>query len=779
MLLRQALAAAAGLLLAVGHGATIRQGCAASPAERKLTLPDKAYRYTEPQLPANFEERWVKALDTTPSNNLTTDAGAALGRVLFYDTRMSASGTVSCGSCHRQEYAFAEPAAVSQGHEGRRGDRNAMSLINLRFSRAGFFWDERSETLEEAVGLPVRSRLEMAGPGGPAIVKVVASDRRYEPLFEAAFGSPQVTEERIRLALAQFIRAMVSCDSKYDRAASQAGNVKEDFAAFTAEENLGKTLFLQRCNLCHHIGEGQHVAFFDMFRSLNNGLDPDADASDGGRGDITLNPSEVGLFRASSLRNVAVTAPYMHDGRLATLEDVVEHYSSGTLRHPNAGAVGRFGFAALEKAALVAFLKTLTDDTFLEDARFSDPWTIAAGPKAGTDVAPAGVRSANTSTLQPATERIARGEGLRVGEASQWLKGLDANGDGLLNQAEMEPLIQVLVKTRVGVLSTERGGAAPGRVRGGRGRPEGATSEASEAQGDFDADGTVTEAEASALSAFQRLTDLGDGGPLRRLVRTDRFLGGYDLSAAEAEAARQALNAGRSELAEQVHALDLAALSNFEKLAGAGAVARFQTLVIDRQSAAVRVRTAREDDPRPTVERQLAQFDRDENGTYSAAEVAELGAALDRLAGGFGQAPPALIDMTQFHRRFVSYDPAGQGSVAIAKLPERLVDFAVRGDHNRDAVLSPEEIEDYIRATAFGHLLEEGVYVGGGFANTLDRYAELVDELGLAGETRDQVKQVFENHTAQVESLKRESIAAQFAKFRAAVGDRVPPLARR
>lgn len=760
-------------VVAVAAGLWAASPAGAQPTGRAFTLPAAPYRYADPKLPANFEERWVKALDTTPTGNPTTDAGAALGRVLFYDTRLSASDAVSCGTCHLQKHAFAEPLAVSVGHEGRKGDRNAMSLVNLRFARAGLFWDERAETLEEAVGLPVRSRIEMAGPGGAAVEKALAADARYAPLFKAAFGTPEVTDERVRKALAQFIRAMVSCDSRYDRAASAVGSVRDDFPAFTAEENRGKTLFLQNCNLCHHIGEGKHVAFFDMFRSLNNGLDPDANAPDGGRGDITLNPTEVGQFRASSLRNVAVTGPYMHDGRLATLEDVVEHYSSGVKRHPNAGAVGRFAFDAKDKAALVAFMKTLTDETFLTDPRFSDPWT--GGAKPALTPAPTAPSPPARPTPAPAADRLARGEGLATGEVLPWLKGLDRNGDGALDRAEFEPLVEVLTKTRVGVLST---GRSP---RGGGPGPKGDRPGAKVAPplGDFNGDGAVDEAEARAFGALKRLTELGDGDGLRRLVRTDRFLGGFDLTVAQAEAARKALNAGRTDLARRVLDLDRETLAKLDRLASAGAVARFQGLVIDQQVAAVRVRTAREPDPRPVVERQLAPFDADADGVISAAELPALAAALDRLAGGFGQAAPAAIDMAQFTRRFASYDPAGKGSVAVTKLPERLVDFAVRGDRDRNGVLSPAEVEEYVRTTAFGQLLAEGIYVGGGFADTLVRHADLVAEMGLSDETRVAAEALFTAHATRLEALKAEAVADQFARFRDAVGRTAPPAARR
>lgn len=758
--------------IAIGLSVSLLAGAVgfAAPPERKLTLPATPYKYADPKLPAHFEERWVKALDMTPADNPTTDAGAALGRMLFYDPRLSASNTVSCGSCHRQEYAFSEPHAVSIGHEGRKGDRNSMSLVNLRWARAGLFWDERASTLEEAVGLPVKSRIEMSGKDGPVVVKAVSADPAYPPLFKVAFGTDEVSEERVRKALAQFIRSMVSADSKYDQAAAKEKSVKDEFADFSPEENRGKALFLQNCNLCHHVGEGKHVVFFDMFRSLNNGSDADANASDGGRGDITLNPSEVGQFRASSLRNVAVTGPYMHDGRFGTLEEVIEFYSSGVKRHPNAGAVGRFGFDAKDKAALLAFLHTLTDETFLTDERFSDPWAGGGKPKLKLPK-PGEWSKPSTNKLAPIADRLSRGEGVQGGEVLPWLKGLDKNGDGMLDMTECEPLIDVLVKTRVGVIPTDRS------PRGG-GRGERPAVKA-EPLGDFDGDGKIDDGEARAFAGFKRLTELGDGGYLRGLVRTDRFLGGYELTVDQAEAARKALNAGRGELAKRVHDLDLETLAKLEKLTGAETVAKFQGLVIDQQVASVRVRTVRDPDPRPTVEKQLAGFDKGGDGKFSSDEIATLATGLERLAGGFGQSAPEAIDMAQFVRRFVSYDPAGKGTVAVAKLPERLVELAARGDRDGNGVLSSAEIEGYVRKTAFGQLLFEGIYVGGGFADTLVRHDDLVAELKLPDDTRKAVEKLFADHADKVNALKSEAVAEQFAKFRDAVGKNAPAPAKR
>lgn len=765
--------------------------------ERMLRLPEQPYRYASPDLPPHFEPQWVRALDNTPESNPTTDAGAALGRVLFYDTRLSASGTISCGSCHIQQHAFAEPRAVSVGHEGRRGDRNAMSLVNLRFSRAGFFWDERAETLEEAVGLPVRSRIEMAGPGAPAIAKALAADERYAPLFQAAFGGPQITEERIHQALAQFIRSLISSDSKYDRGAAQVASVKAEFPNFTPAENLGKSLFLARCNLCHHIGEGAHVAFFDMFRSLGNGLDRVTAASDGGRGDITFNPTEVGLFKASSLRNVAATAPYMHDGRLATLDEVIEHYSSGVVRHPNAGAVGRFGFSADEKAALVSFLKTLTDQSFLTDPRFSDPWqgSPPAADRENPTTASLNVDAAGDAALPKGSpqlaERLENGKGLLPGEATVWLASLDRDGDGSLSKPELEPLVAIMTKTRIGVLGSGRArreDAAGGAGRRGRREARPAEGDAtrletepveSRGPGDFDGDGRVSPEETAAYTAFCRLTELGDGGGLRRAVRTDRFLGGFAFSDDAADAARRALNRSRAELEAQRSALDREFLQQLESLIGREALAQFQAGVIDRQVAAVRVRTNRADDPRPIAESQVAQFDEDGDNAWSKDETAALAAALEQLPGGLGAAAPEAIDMEQFVRRFMSFAPDSKGSIPLEKLPERLAEVASLGDRDKSGELSPQELQDFIRSRAFGRLVAEGIYVGGGFANTLIMHADLASELDLPSDKRAAATALITAHEKQLQQLTDESIARQFEAFRTAVGSRVPPTARR
>jgi cytochrome c peroxidase len=340
---------------------------------RTLRLPEKPFNYADIELPAHFRTAAARNFNNTPAHNPVTDHGATLGRVLFYDTRLSANNTTACGTCHLQSRAFIDPNKVSRGFEGKFTDRNAMSLVNLRYyPRGRFFWDERARTLEDQVLMPIQSKIEM-GQELPKIVETLSKDAKYRELFHNAFGDSDVTQGRISRAMAQFLRSMVSYQSKYDEGRTNARSVREDFENFTAQENRGKDLFLARCATCHLRGQDAH---FIMNRPLNNGLDADTKNADGGVGDQSLNGRDVGLFKSPSLRNVELTAPYMHDGRLATLEDVIDHYSKNVKPHPNVdGRVRRrLNFDDAQKAALVAFLKTLTDKKFITDPKFADPF---------------------------------------------------------------------------------------------------------------------------------------------------------------------------------------------------------------------------------------------------------------------------------------------------------------------------------------------------------------------------------------------------------------------
>jgi cytochrome c peroxidase len=342
--------------------------------ERKLRLPDKLERYADVELPAHFKTPAAQRLDNMPRDNRVTDAGATLGRVLFYDVRLSASNNTACASCHQQKKAFVDPNRFSKGHGGGMTDRHAPSLVELRFYQRGrFFWDERAPSLENQVMMPIQSKLEM-GNETTKLMETLAGDENYPKLFEAAFGNKTITQERTAKALAQFLRSIVSYRSKYDEGLAKARVARADFHNFTTEENRGKILFLDRCASCH-MPAGQS-AHFVMDRPRNNGLDADVRKTDGGIGDLTLNAAQVGLFKSPTLRNVEFTGPYMHDGRFKTLEEVVQHYSRNIKPHPNVdGRLRRpLGLDRRQEAALVAFLKTLSDPQFLADTKYSDPF---------------------------------------------------------------------------------------------------------------------------------------------------------------------------------------------------------------------------------------------------------------------------------------------------------------------------------------------------------------------------------------------------------------------
>lgn len=198
---------------------------------RTLTLPETPYRYTDIELPAHFRTPAARSFDNTPVNNPVTDAGAILGRVLFYDTRLSANNTIACASCHLQKNAFVDPNRFSKGFEGKHTDRHAPSVVNLRFyPRGRFFWDERAPTLEEQVLMPIQSEIEL-GQELPKLVDILGKDAKYRELFGQAFGDSDVTQGRIARALAQFLRSMVSCHSKYDEGIVKAGSVREPATA--------------------------------------------------------------------------------------------------------------------------------------------------------------------------------------------------------------------------------------------------------------------------------------------------------------------------------------------------------------------------------------------------------------------------------------------------------------------------------------------------------------------------------------------------------------------
>jgi cytochrome c peroxidase len=348
---------------------------APAPDPGEPHLPPEAAVYEDFRLgmPAAYAESRRSGApfwDTTPESNPVTDAGAALGRVLFYDKRLSATNTHSCGSCHQQRYGFADPRPLSVGVTGETTRRNAMALANVRYSlRNRFFADGRVRTLEELVLVPIQDHIEMANTLGNLERKLRAT-RFYPPLFEKAFGSPEIDSGRIARALAQFLRALVSYRAPVDAAyaAGGASQFPMPARAFTAEQNEGLRLLVDgNCLHCHV------DRVLTMVDPSSNGLD--VTSADPGQGE--------GTFRAASLRNIARTAPYMHDGRFRTLREVIDHYDhdiqpapalSPLLRVRNGDEPRRLGMTEGQKQAMEAILETFTDQAMLEDPKFSDPF---------------------------------------------------------------------------------------------------------------------------------------------------------------------------------------------------------------------------------------------------------------------------------------------------------------------------------------------------------------------------------------------------------------------
>lgn len=325
-------------------------------------LPSTLYNYSSPALPQHFQNRDIINADTTPANNPITNAGATLGRVLFYDKSLSVNDQVSCSSCHEQENGFSDSNRLSVGFEGGLTGRHSMGLANARYYAPDrFFWDERANNLEEQVLMPIQDSVEM-GMTLTALVTKLSDIPYYAGLFTSAFGDSTINTDRISNALAQFVRSMVSYRSKYDE------GVAKNFANFTEQELLGRQLFNNNqtnCSSCHETD----LQISDQAR--NTGLD--ATTIDPGAGNAT--------FKSPSLRNVAVRPPYMHDGRFNSLSEVISFYNAGIQDHPNLdnrlqrnGQPRRMNLDNSEQAALVAFLETLTDFEMLTDPAFSDPF---------------------------------------------------------------------------------------------------------------------------------------------------------------------------------------------------------------------------------------------------------------------------------------------------------------------------------------------------------------------------------------------------------------------
>jgi cytochrome c peroxidase len=336
--------------------------------------------YANPAYPVHYDAQ-ARNPDNTPAGNPVTDRGATLGRVLFHDTQLSINNTKSCASCHAANIGFTDAARFSVGFDGAgTTTAHAMRLANARFYGPGdAFWDKRAASLEAQSTQPIQNAVEMgfdASHGGIAALITRMKGLTYYPeLFTFVYGDANITEDRIQRAVAQYVRSIVSVDSKFDQGFTQVYNAQvpdrglnAPFPVLTAQENRGKQLFVQPpqqggagCQACHAA-----PTFALTGNSRSNGLDA----------------GETRIFKSPSLKNVAVTGPYMHDGRFSTLAQVVDHYVNGIqdgpaldqrLRGPN-GQPQRLQLSANDKAALVAFLGTLTDNNVVTDKKFSDPF---------------------------------------------------------------------------------------------------------------------------------------------------------------------------------------------------------------------------------------------------------------------------------------------------------------------------------------------------------------------------------------------------------------------
>jgi cytochrome c peroxidase len=338
---------------------------------REVSAVSEALSTAETELDSNlvgtpyrFQIKKGFPIPALPTDYPLTNERVELGGQLFRETALSRNNQISCNSCHQTEHAFTDSEQFSTGVEGRIGRRNSMPLLNLAWKREGFFWDGRAKSLRDQALIPIEDHLEMDESLGRVVGKL-AKRQHYLDGFEKAFGTAEITSERIGISIEQFILTLTSFDSGFDRAVRGEGEFsemeKKGFELFMTEYDPRLGLYGADCFHCH---DGP---FFTNHRFHNNGLKPTEDM---GLEESTQKETDRHKFSTPSLRNVELTAPYMHDGRFATLEQVMAHYSSGiqksaTLdpnlsKHPDGG----IPLTEDDQAALVAFLKTLTDFRF-------------------------------------------------------------------------------------------------------------------------------------------------------------------------------------------------------------------------------------------------------------------------------------------------------------------------------------------------------------------------------------------------------------------------------
>jgi cytochrome c peroxidase len=328
-----------------------------------------------------------------------------LGRVLFYDSRLSANNVVSCASCHKQQLAFSDDKQFSFGFNGELTKRNSMPIQNIvsttfpvgvevdstgSFKSTSLFWDGRQHDVTAMVLEPIQNHIEMGVSNLDDLMNKIESIADYKPLFKSAFGSESINKDKVALALSSFIVSIRSTASSFDLALAGMGNLSD-------QAQIGQDLFFNtyNCNSCHQLQKainGYQSGAPDTTTSgdpslLSAGFTDiglDKIPSDEGAFRITGVPSDKGKFKIASLRNVALTAPYMHDGRFKTLSEVIDHYSSdiedsenldARFRDTN-GAPKKFNISSIDKYAIITFLNSMTDHSLISDSRFSNPFTV-------------------------------------------------------------------------------------------------------------------------------------------------------------------------------------------------------------------------------------------------------------------------------------------------------------------------------------------------------------------------------------------------------------------
>ena len=320
-------------------------------------------------LPAHFP-----TINNPPDNPLTKQ-GVLLGRHLFYDPILSADSTMSCASCHLPEFSFTDAKAFSTGIDNIAGKRSSMSLINIGFVQSGLFWDGRTKTLEEQALLPVEDPIELHYTW-PEVMTKLKVHPKYPKLFREAFGignTSEMTKELAAKAIAQFERIIISKDSKFDK-------VQEGKAIYTDIELIGYGLYFDidpdlpdmECGHCHNAPLATSDDFFNNGLNASNTLD---DFPDLGRGKVTGSKSDNGKFKAPTLRNIKYSAPYMHDGRFNTLDEVIAHYKSGGKKSPNKDPLLHpLEVSSFHITALKAFIETFNDTTFYKNPDLKNPF---------------------------------------------------------------------------------------------------------------------------------------------------------------------------------------------------------------------------------------------------------------------------------------------------------------------------------------------------------------------------------------------------------------------